>query len=84
MTVDDEDCRKGENGPIFLIFFDGHPKALRKHHYHHYLIHRVPNEFSERIERKDGETMTKIEERKRTTLTCGRPFPSEGSVLVSL
>ena len=28
--------------------------------------------------------MTKIEERKRTTLTCGRPFPSEGSVLVSL
>ena len=44
----------------------------------------MPNEYSERMERKDGETMTKIEKRKRTTLTCGRPIPTEGSALVSL
>jgi hypothetical protein len=47
-------------------------------------MRRIPNESSERIKRKDGETMTKIEKRKRTTLTCGRPFPSEGFGLVSL
>ena len=81
---DDEDGRKGENGPIFLIFFDGHPKPLPKNHYNHSLIHRIPNECSEKIKRKDGETMTKIEKRKGTTLTFGRPFPSDGFGHVSL
>ena len=79
-----EDCRKGENGRILLIFFDGHPKPQTKPHHYHPLMHRITKEFSERIERKDGETMTKIEKRRRTTLTFGRPFPSEGSGLVSL
>ena len=40
--------------------------------------------MSERTKGKDGETMTKIEKRKRTTLTFGRPLPSEGSGPLSL
>ena len=84
MAVDDEDGRKGENGRIFRIFFDGHPKVLPKNHYQHSLIHRMPNEYSKRIEGKDGETMTKIKKRRRTTLTFGHALPSGGSGLVSL
>ena len=61
MTVDDADGQKGENGRIFLIFFDGHPKPQFRIHYLHWLMRRIPNESSERIKRKDGETMTKIE-----------------------
>ena len=79
-----EDRRKGENGPILLIFFDGHPKVLPKNHNPHGPLHCIPYGIIERIERKDGETMTKIEKRKRTPLTYGRPLPSEGSGLVSL
>ena len=78
------DARKGKNRPTLLIFFDDYPKPLPNNHYRHSLIHWMPNEYSERMERKDGETMTKIEKRKRTTLTCGRPIPTEGSALVSL
>ena len=84
MAVDNGTRPKGENGRIFLIFFDGHPKPLPKPHYHHSLIHRIHNVSSERIKRKYGETMTKIEKREHTTLTFGRPLPSEGSGLVSL
>jgi hypothetical protein len=43
----------------------------------------MPDEISERIKGKDGETMTKIEKRKRTKPICGRPFQSVSSGLVS-
>ena len=56
-----EDCRKGEYGRTLLIIFDGHPKPQFRIHYLHWLMRRIPNESSERIKRKDGETMTKIE-----------------------
>ena len=42
------------------------------------------DERSERIKEKDCETVTKIEKRKRTTLTCGRTLERDASGLLSL
>ena len=84
MAVDDGRPSKGRKWTALSDFFDGHPKPQFRIHYPHWLIHWMPNESSEIIKRKDGETMTKIEKRKRTTLTFGSPLPSEGSALVSL
>jgi hypothetical protein len=78
-----EHDRNGENGRILLLFFDDPPKILRQIQQHHCLKLSMHDESSERIKGKDGETMTKIEKRKRTKPTCGRPFQSVSSGLVS-
>ena len=74
----------GKNGKILLLFFDGPPKTLRQIHHHHCIAVLMHDERSEIIKRKYGETMTKIEKRKRTTLTCGRPLERDRFGLISL
>ena len=73
-----------ENGRILLLFFDDLPKPLRQIHCHHCITVLIPDERSERMKGKHDETMTKIEKRKRTKPTCGRPLQRDGSGLLSL
>jgi len=75
---------KDENGSIFAIFIDGPIKPPQPTHYHHCVIHPIPEAMSERHKGKDGETMTKNPKRMRTTLTCGRPVRRVRSGHVSL
>jgi hypothetical protein len=73
LTTDHD--RNGENGRILLLFFDDPPKTLRQIQQHHCLNLLIHNESSERIKGKDGETMTKIEKRKRTKAHLRTPIP---------
>ena len=76
--------QKGENGRTTMILFNHHRKPLQPYHPIDQIIYLIHKEMSERIKRKHGETMTKIEKRKCTTPTCGRPLTHSGSNLVSL
>ena len=60
MAVDDGRPSKGRKWTDYGIFFDGHPKLLPKNHYPHCQLHRMPNGYSERIERKHGQKVTKM------------------------
>ena len=82
--ADDAMLETAKMDGFFWIFSDHHPKPFQHDHLHHCVILFISNDYSERIKRKHGETVTKIEKRRRTTLTFGRPFPIEGSGLVSL
>ena len=76
--------RKGENGSIFPILIDVPMKPQQPIQHLPCVLYSMPMTWSERINEKDGETVTKTQKRMPTTLTCGRSLPSEGSGLVSL
>jgi hypothetical protein len=68
---------KGENGRILRIFTDSPPKPLQPTHNHHCLIQSIPVVLSERIKRKDGETMTKIKKRTVHDSHLRTPTPTQ-------
>jgi len=81
MTAPDQN---GENGSIFPIFIDGPIMPPQPIQHFHCVIHSIPEILSERINEKEGKTMTKTPKRIRTTLTCRRPVRRRGSRLISL
>ena len=76
--------RKGKNGSIFPILTDVPMKPQQPIQHLPCVLYSMPTIWSERINEEDGETVTKTQKRMPTTLTCRRPFQSEGFRLISL
>jgi hypothetical protein len=68
---------KGKNGRILRIFADGPPKPLQPTHHHHCLMQSMSDGMSERIKRKHGETMTKMEKKTAHDSHLRTPTPTQ-------
>ena len=72
-----EHDQTGENDRILLLFFDIPPKTLRQIHHHHCIAVLMHDERSERIKRKHGETMTKMEKKTAHDSHLRTPTPTQ-------
>ena len=72
-----EHDQNGENDRILWILDDGPPKPLQPTHHHHCLMQSIPDGLSERIKRKHGETMTKMEKKTAHDSHLWTPTPTQ-------
>ena len=72
-----EHDQRDENGRNHKIFTDGPPTPQQPTHHQHCLIQSIPDEMSERIKRKHGETMTKIKKRTVHDSHLRTPTPTQ-------
>ena len=72
-----EQDQRDENGRNLQILDDGPPMPQQPAQHHHCLIQTIPDKRSERIKRKHGETMTKMEKRTAYDSHLRTPTPTQ-------